>query len=215
MGRCDAVNRFGLVTYQATEAWTAKTVARPDRPVERRIAMRTGLTIEDLGDLLELPLLAILATYRTDGTVMLSPVWHEWRDGGFNVWAGGSNEGKVRHLQRGSPREPRRCRECAAVPRGGSLPGERGCRRMASTTSFAEPRPATLPPRQPTPTCRRLQGAAAGHPAHSGPHPRLGTSRTTPARPGPRPNRRAPAFISSDMGRQRIRRALHLLGTPA
>ena len=62
--------------------------------------MRTGLTIEDLGDLLELPLLAILATYRTDGTVMLSPVWHEWRDGGFNVWAGGSNEGKVRHLQR-------------------------------------------------------------------------------------------------------------------
>lgn len=62
--------------------------------------MRTGLTVDDLGDLLELPILAVLATYRTDGTVMLSPVWHEWRDGGFNVWTGGASEGKVRHLQR-------------------------------------------------------------------------------------------------------------------
>lgn len=41
--------------------------------------MRKGLTIEDLGDLIELPLLAVLATYRRDGTVLLSPVWHEWR----------------------------------------------------------------------------------------------------------------------------------------
>jgi PPOX class probable F420-dependent enzyme len=47
--------------------------------------MRKGLTIEDLGDLIELRLLAVLATYRQDGTVLLSPVWHEWRDGGFNV----------------------------------------------------------------------------------------------------------------------------------
>ena len=30
--------------------------------------MRTGLTIEDLGDLLELPILAILATHRADGS---------------------------------------------------------------------------------------------------------------------------------------------------
>ena len=44
--------------------------------------MRKGLKPDDLGDLLELPLVAVLATYRRDGTVLLSPVWHEWRDDG-------------------------------------------------------------------------------------------------------------------------------------
>src|SRR5215469_15214806 len=53
--------------------------------------MRRGLTMDDLGDLPELPLLAVLATYRRDGTVLLSPVWHEWRDGGFNVMTGNSD----------------------------------------------------------------------------------------------------------------------------
>lgn len=38
------------------------------------------------GDLLDKPLVAVLATLRTDGTVLLSPVYHEWRDGGFNIW---------------------------------------------------------------------------------------------------------------------------------
>jgi PPOX class probable F420-dependent enzyme len=61
--------------------------------------MRKGLRPEDLGDLLELPLLAVLATYRRDGTVMLSPVWHEWRDGGFDVMTG-SRDGKAGHLRR-------------------------------------------------------------------------------------------------------------------
>jgi PPOX class probable F420-dependent enzyme len=61
--------------------------------------MRKGLTPEDLGDFLELPILAVLATNRRDGTVLLSPVWHEWRDNGFNVVTG-SREGKVGHLRR-------------------------------------------------------------------------------------------------------------------
>jgi PPOX class probable F420-dependent enzyme len=60
--------------------------------------VRKGLTPDDLGDLLELPLLAVLATYRRDGTVLLSPVWHEWRDNGFSVVTG-SRDGKARHLQ--------------------------------------------------------------------------------------------------------------------
>jgi PPOX class probable F420-dependent enzyme len=51
------------------------------------------------GDLLELPLVAVLATYRRDGTVLLSPVWHEWRDNGFNVVTG-SRDGKAGHLRR-------------------------------------------------------------------------------------------------------------------
>ena len=48
--------------------------------------MRKDLTVSDLGDLLELP---ILATHRKDGSILLSPVWHEWADGGFSIsiWA--------------------------------------------------------------------------------------------------------------------------------
>jgi PPOX class probable F420-dependent enzyme len=61
--------------------------------------MRRGLTVEDLGDFAELPLVAVLATYRRDGTVLLSPVWHEWRERGFNVVTG-SRGVKARHLRR-------------------------------------------------------------------------------------------------------------------
>ena len=61
--------------------------------------MRTNLAVEELGTLLEEPLLAVLATLRRDGSVLLSPVWHEWRDGGFNVWVEAENV-KVRHLRR-------------------------------------------------------------------------------------------------------------------
>jgi len=55
--------------------------------------------MDDLGDLAELALLAVLATYRRDGTVLLSPVWHEWRDGGFQVVTG-SRDVKAAHLRR-------------------------------------------------------------------------------------------------------------------
>jgi PPOX class probable F420-dependent enzyme len=61
--------------------------------------MRRDLAIEDLGDLLERPLVAILATYRANGEALLSPVWHEWRDGGFNVVVG-IDDAKARHLRR-------------------------------------------------------------------------------------------------------------------
>ena len=61
--------------------------------------MRKHLGPDDLGDLLDRPLVAVLATYRHDGSVLLSPVWHEWRDDGFNVVTGG-NDVKVRQLRR-------------------------------------------------------------------------------------------------------------------
>ncbi|MGH2679130.1 MAG: TIGR03618 family F420-dependent PPOX class oxidoreductase [Actinomycetota bacterium] len=64
--------------------------------------MRTDLTIEDLGGFLDEPVIAVLSTVRQDGSILLSPVWHEWRDGGFNVWTG-ANDVKSRHLRR----EPR------------------------------------------------------------------------------------------------------------
>ena len=44
-------------------------------------------------------MLAVLATYRHDGTVLLSPVWHEWRAGGFQVVTG-SRDVKAAHLRR-------------------------------------------------------------------------------------------------------------------
>jgi PPOX class probable F420-dependent enzyme len=60
--------------------------------------MRTGLDPGDLDGLLERPLVAVLATYRANGNVLLSPVWHRWRDGGFDVVTGGDDV-KVRHLR--------------------------------------------------------------------------------------------------------------------
>jgi PPOX class probable F420-dependent enzyme len=63
--------------------------------------VRRNLTVADLGDLLELPLVAVLATYFDDGTVLLSPVWHRWRDGGFDVVTS-SSDAKARHLRRDS-----------------------------------------------------------------------------------------------------------------
>ncbi|MDQ6672572.1 MAG: TIGR03618 family F420-dependent PPOX class oxidoreductase [Chloroflexota bacterium] len=60
--------------------------------------MRKGLSIEELGDLLDRPFNATLATYRRDGSVLLSPVWHEWRDGGFSIFTAESDV-KLRHIQ--------------------------------------------------------------------------------------------------------------------
>jgi PPOX class probable F420-dependent enzyme len=61
--------------------------------------VRTGLAVDDLDGFLEEPLVAILATLRPDGSVLLSPVWHEWRDAGFNVWTG-ADDVKARHIRR-------------------------------------------------------------------------------------------------------------------
>ena len=84
--------------------------------------MRRNLTVEELGDLLEQPLLAVLATYRRDGTVLLSPVWHEWRDGGFNILSG-SRGIKAQHLRR-DPRAAVLVCEQVTPYRGIELRGE-------------------------------------------------------------------------------------------
>lgn len=84
--------------------------------------MRTDLTIEDLDGFLEEPLVAILATHRADGSDLLSPVWHEWRDGGFHVWVG-RDDVKVRHLRR-DPRATIVVAESPYPMRGVELRGE-------------------------------------------------------------------------------------------
>ena len=62
--------------------------------------MRTGLRPEDLGDFLDQPVIAVLATRRPDDTILLSPVWFEWRDGGANVWVPSPGNAKIRDIAR-------------------------------------------------------------------------------------------------------------------
>jgi PPOX class probable F420-dependent enzyme len=61
--------------------------------------VRTNLSVDDLGDLLSQRLVATLATYRKSGDVLLSPVWFEWADGGFNIVIG-RHDVKAQHLRR-------------------------------------------------------------------------------------------------------------------
>src|SRR5438105_10267517 len=61
--------------------------------------MRKNLTPDDLRGLLNQPRCAVLATNYADGTTLLSPVWHEWRDGGFTIVIF-DNDAKARHIRR-------------------------------------------------------------------------------------------------------------------
>jgi PPOX class probable F420-dependent enzyme len=62
--------------------------------------VRTGLGPADLPELLQAPLIGILATRRPDDSIMLSPVWWEWRDDRFAIWVDAETDRKVRHLRR-------------------------------------------------------------------------------------------------------------------
>lgn len=62
--------------------------------------MRTGLDATDLADLLEGTDIGVIATRRPDDSIMLSPVWWEWRDGGINVWVDAETDRKVQHIRR-------------------------------------------------------------------------------------------------------------------
>ncbi len=59
--------------------------------------MRKDIPLDELTDFLALPIASVLATYRRDGGVLLSPVWHRWRDGGFDVTCF-PGDIKVKHL---------------------------------------------------------------------------------------------------------------------
>lgn len=64
--------------------------------------MTVDLTGAALDVFLAGPFVATLATYRRDGTVLLSPVWQEWRDGCFFVLVS-HGDIKERHV-RADPR---------------------------------------------------------------------------------------------------------------
>ena len=59
----------------------------------------TYRTVEELGDLVDQPINAVLATRREDGTTLLSPVWFLWRDGGFDIGVP-DGDPKLAHLAR-------------------------------------------------------------------------------------------------------------------
>jgi PPOX class probable F420-dependent enzyme len=61
-----------------------------------------GLSVDELGGLLDEQHLATLATVRKDGTILLSPLWYVWEDGGFTLGMA-AGDGKLKHLER----EPR------------------------------------------------------------------------------------------------------------
>jgi PPOX class probable F420-dependent enzyme len=61
--------------------------------------VRRDIPIDELLGFLELPITSVLATRRPDGSTLLSPVWHEWRSGGFNV-ASLAGSAQVRDIRR-------------------------------------------------------------------------------------------------------------------
>jgi PPOX class probable F420-dependent enzyme len=96
--------------------------------------------IEALGDFFEQPWLATLATYRKDGTVLLSPVWFEW-DGTAFLVSLVHGDWKELHLRR-DPRAslliaeeasyPGRALEAAGTASVGPDPGGAAIRRIAA-----------------------------------------------------------------------------------
>jgi PPOX class probable F420-dependent enzyme len=53
--------------------------------------MRRNLQPSDLGDLLERPLNAVLGLHRRDGSILLTPVWHVFKEGTFHIQVPGGD----------------------------------------------------------------------------------------------------------------------------
>ena len=58
----------------------------------------TGLRPDEIEQFLAQPLVSTLVTYRRDRTALQSPVWQEWRNGGFHVLLGRDGI-KSRHVR--------------------------------------------------------------------------------------------------------------------
>lgn len=60
--------------------------------------MRRNLDPSELGDLLDRPLNAVLGLHRKNGSILLTPVWHLFRQGSFYVQVPGGDR-KIAMLQ--------------------------------------------------------------------------------------------------------------------
>jgi PPOX class probable F420-dependent enzyme len=63
------------------------------------LAVRRNLQPSELGDLLDRPLNAVLGVYRLDGSILLTPVWHLFKQGVFYFQIPGGDR-KIAMLQR-------------------------------------------------------------------------------------------------------------------
>ena len=61
--------------------------------------MRRNLQPSDLGDLLDRPLNAVLGLHRQDGSILLTPVWHLFKNGSFYFQVPGGDR-KIAMLER-------------------------------------------------------------------------------------------------------------------
>jgi hypothetical protein len=61
--------------------------------------MRRNLLPGELGDLLDLPLNAVLGLHRQSGSILLTPVWHLFQAGSFYIQVPGGDR-KIAMLQR-------------------------------------------------------------------------------------------------------------------
>jgi PPOX class probable F420-dependent enzyme len=61
--------------------------------------MRRNLRPSDLGDLLDQPLNAVLGLHRRDGSILLTPVWHLFKQGAFYIQVPGGDR-KIAMLKR-------------------------------------------------------------------------------------------------------------------
>ena len=73
--------------------------ARTARDARTIAGVRRSLRPEDLGDLLERPFNAIVGIHRIDGSILLTPVWHLFRDGAFWFQIPGGDR-KIQMLER-------------------------------------------------------------------------------------------------------------------
>ena len=72
--------------------------ARP-KPLEYTRVVRRRLHPRELGDLLDRPLNAVLGLHRQDGSILLTPVWHLFRQGSFYFQVPGGDR-KIAMLER-------------------------------------------------------------------------------------------------------------------
>ena len=91
--------------------------------------MNRGLSVEQLDGLLDERRLAVMSTFRNDGTVLLSPLWFIWEDGGFTIGMA-AGDGKLKHLRR-DPRVTIVVNEDEFPYRGFELRGEASSARRA------------------------------------------------------------------------------------
>ena len=166
VGPWDLVGRAGSAS--GTDRTATPSTANPEEP-----ACAPASTAADLPDLIDGTDIGVLATRRPDDSIMLSPVWWEWRDGGVNIWVDAETDRKIQHIRR-DPRVDLRRRR----PRSGRTRASRSAaRRRSSGDDFYGVLRRTAERFDGPEAAERMVSTyapGARHPDRAGRHPRLG-----------------------------------------